>query len=290
MNIVSVTLFLSISLPALYASGYCNEVTSLSDQLIQQIKQQNATNSLPMPRRTSVLGDGYGGEGYTVFPLLSNKTTSTTAILIHGLGGTGQEWGFLSLALSFFSLNFVKFIIPTAPMRNVTLLKQTLPSWFDVFLAGTQGLQVDRAQLLDSVARIDRIVRGEHDTGVDYDRIFLVGASQGGGVALSTFLRSPFPLGGCISIASWLPLHEEYPDQLSTKINNKHILLIHVSPHLTSLLYLFVFLLSVTNKRDPIMNLCVLFTFHRERRTELYPLHMPRTACTISINLASRSI
>lgn len=177
--------------------------------------------------RQAVVGDGYGGQGYTVLPVLREEEPAT-AILVHGLGGTGEEWGFVSLALSFFSLNYVKFIIPTAPTRSVTYLNQTLPSWYDIFFIGDFRATLNRTQLLASVARIDNIIAGEVSLGVDPRRIFLIGFSQGGGVALTSFLRNPFDLGGCIGVATWLPLDNEYPAQLSTNVSDKQILLMHV--------------------------------------------------------------
>lgn len=177
-------------------------------------------------------GDGYGGEGYVVHPLVRNGI-NTTAILIHGLGGTGEELGLLSLALSFFSLNSVKFIIPTAPTRKVSILRQRLPSWFDIFSLDERLMfDINETELLQSVTRINDIVNGEKNAGVDSEHIFLIGFSQGGAVALTSFLRSPVPLAGCIGIATWLPLDNEYPAQLSSGseiLNSKQILFLHVS-------------------------------------------------------------
>lgn len=177
--------------------------------------------------RQTVAGDGYGGQGYTVLPVLRDERPAT-AILVHGLGGTGEEWGFVSLALSFFSLNYVKFIIPTAPTRSVAYLKKTLPSWYDIYSIGDFRAVLNRTQLLESVNRVDSIIEGEVDVGVDPRRIFLIGFSQGGGVALTSFLRNPLNLGGCIGVATWLPLDNEYPAQLSANISDKQILLMHV--------------------------------------------------------------
>lgn len=178
--------------------------------------------------RQAISGDSHGGQGYTVLPLLSDEPPAT-AILVHGLGGTGKEWGYVSLALSFFSLNFVKFVIPTAPTVPVTYLNETLPSWYDIFTISDFGSQVNNTELLVSVARINGIIAGEKAAGVDYSRIFIIGFSQGGGVAITTFLRSKFPLAGCVGVATWLPRLDLYPRKLSNVTKHKQVLFIHVS-------------------------------------------------------------
>lgn len=183
--------------------------------------------TIPTARQT-VDGDGYGGEGYTVLPLLSDEPQAT-AIIIHGLGGTGQEWGVISLALSFFSLNYVKFIIPSAPVQPVTYLDENMPSWFDISRLTRNSANVDRDQLLSSMDRIHAIIRGEVRSGVEAERIFIIGFSQGGALALTSFLRSRWKIGGCVGVATWLPLHTEYPQARSSKIENKDILMLHVS-------------------------------------------------------------
>lgn len=195
----------------------------------QVLSPQDVSLESAITSRQTIKGDGYGGEGYTVLPVLRNEKPPCTAILIHGLGGTGEEWGFISLALSFFSLNYVKFIIPSAERRNVTYLGETLPSWFNIFRRSGLTTRLNREELLDSVGRMNNIIKGEIDNGVPSERIFVIGFSQGGAVALTTFLRSSRTLAGVIGVATWLPLDKEYPDLLSDKIRKRDTLLIHVS-------------------------------------------------------------
>lgn len=238
--------------------------------------------SFPAISRQSVSGDGYGGTGFTVMPVLRNEEPAT-AILIHGLGGTGEELGFVSLALSFFSLNYVKFILPTAPTRPVTYLgNKELPSWYDIFIIRDFGASVNRTELLESVARVDRIIEGEIKAGVPQNRIFVLGFSQGGGVALTTFLRSSFNLAGCIGVATWLPLAVDYPELLSPTASNKQILLLHVCYHATFSFLLFflksLFLLIFTNPHVGFLCRCIsqlfIFFLNRVLRTPPCPYLM----------------
>lgn len=180
--------------------------------------------------RQTVVGDGYGGEGFTILPVLRNEQPATV-IMLHGLGGTGEEWAYVSLAMSFFSLNFVKFIIPTAPMQPVFALSRSAPTWFDILPPFNLTYNVNATQLRQSVTRVNQIVSGEISAGVAGRRIFLIGFSEGGAVALTTFLKSPTRLAGCVGIASWLPFENEYPDKLSNRIQDTKLLLMHVRCH-----------------------------------------------------------
>lgn len=213
---ISIFLFFSLLLTCIIAT----------EQILppQEISLENTITS-----RQTVKGDGYGGEGYTVLPVLRNEKPPCTAILIHGLGGSGEEWGFISLALSFFSLNYVKFIIPSAERRDVTYLNERLPSWFNIFRRSGLTTTLNKEELLNSADRMNKIIKGEIDAGVPSERIFVIGFSQGGAVALTTFLRSERTLAGVIGVATWLPLDNEYPGALSDKIRKRDTLLIHVS-------------------------------------------------------------
>lgn len=184
--------------------------------------------ALTINGRQKLSGDGHGGKGYTILPLLRDEPPATV-IMIHGLGGTGEEWGFVSLAMSFFSLNYVKFIVPRASDQYVTYLDKEIPSWYDIRFIRDYQTRVNNTQLLESVDRIYDIIRGEIQAGVQPNRIVVVGFSQGGGLALTAFLRSPFDLAGCVGVATWLPNDDLYPTHLSPTVADKQILLMHVS-------------------------------------------------------------
>ncbi|PXF50067.1 Acyl-protein thioesterase 1 [Gracilariopsis chorda] len=197
---------------------------------------------LPVPTdRQPRQGDGVGGEGYTILPVLRNEQPATV-IILHGMGSTGEAWGFLSLALSFFSLNYVKFIIPTAPLTHVTYLDKQLRSWYDIrtfrqsaaanlsSLTPAQLLNlvdIDRPQFDNAVERVNDIIRSEVERGVNPQRILLLGFSQGGALALHAFLRSPWSLAAVIGVATWIPFIQEYPSAMSPATRNRHMLLMH---------------------------------------------------------------
>ncbi len=171
--------------------------------------------------------DGYGGPGSSI-PAIATEGKPATVIVLHGLGGTGQEWATLFLPVSLLSLTYVKFILPTAPLKPVTYLETSMPSWFDIESLGPEE-KISRGDLFASTDRVNNIVEGEIKAGTPSNRIFIMGFSQGGAVALTTFLRSRYTLGGCMAVATWLPLRGDYPTKLSSKIKERKTLMIHVS-------------------------------------------------------------
>lgn len=222
-------LFLKVIYTIILASlvAHAAKPASCADDSTNSAALSALHRQFPELARQTISGDGYGGEGFTVLPVLRSEVPAT-AIMLHGLGGSGEEWGFVSLALSFFSLNFVKFIIPTAPSRNVVYLNKTIPSWFDIYSLRNLTHLINTGQLLESKRRIDRIIRGEISAGVSFDRIFIIGFSQGGALALTTFLRGQYNIAGCMGVATWLPLPDDYPEKLSKRIRNRRVLLLHV--------------------------------------------------------------
>jgi predicted esterase len=135
----------------------------------------------------------------------------------------------LCVAISYFSLNYVKFILPTAPMDYVTYQNITTHSWFNIGNLDSLMSSEDRPSLLNSVARIERIMQGEIESGVPPEHIFILGFSQGGAVGLTTYLRTKLQIGGFIGISTWLPLPQDYPAALSNATTNSVISLQHVS-------------------------------------------------------------
>lgn len=167
-------------------------------------------------------GDGYGGNGFTVSPLVAENTA--TVIILHGLGGNGHEWGYLAVVIAILDLNYCKFILPSADSATVSYLGDAvMPSWFDIY-AVREDAKEDKVGLLKSSKRIEKIIQAEIANGVPSTRIFVVGFSQGGALATTVFLRSPVKLAGMIGISTWAPLSRSYPSELSNATANSPIL------------------------------------------------------------------
>ena len=98
--------------------------------------------------------------------------------------------------------------------------------WSDIYGLSPEDKE-DRVGLDESANRIHAIVQKEIDAGVHPSKVILVGFSQGGAVALHAALRSPHALGGCVAMSTWLPLHADYPEQLSATAKKLQILQVY---------------------------------------------------------------
>lgn len=135
---------------------------------------------------------------------------SATVIFLHGLGDTGHGWAPVMKILAR-SLPFVKFILPHAPSRPVTLnYGMAMPAWFDIVTLEEGDDRQDQAGLFHTRKAIEEIVEGERKGGIPAERIILGGFSQGGAVSLLTGLTSSIRLGGILCCSGYLPLHKTF--------------------------------------------------------------------------------
>lgn len=119
---------------------------------------------------------------------------------------------------------YCKFILPTAPTQPVTMnMGMPMPSWYDIV-----GLDVRSNEkckgLPESRARIEGILKEEHETtGLPYSRMVLAGFSQGGALSLFTGLQLEQSLAGVVVLSGYLPAAAQFkPTQLSTPVWHGH--------------------------------------------------------------------
>jgi len=132
---------------------------------------------------------------------------SATVVICHGVGDTSKGLAFLASHLSA-SFPYVKFILPTAPTRKVTMNKNIpMPSWFDI--VGQDKLSNEVCNGLAGSRRIiTSIVKSEIDMGIRSNRIVLAGFSQGGALSLHTGMQldgAHRPLAGIVVMSGYLP-------------------------------------------------------------------------------------
>jgi len=171
-------------------------------------------------------GDGSGGAGAVLHPLLV-RTPAASVVVLHGTGGSGDNWSYLALALSLLRLNAVRWVLPTAPARAGAASAPRRPSWFRV-LGVTEGAPEDEANIVAASRRVAGLVAAEVDRGVPADRVFVLGFSQGGAVALTHALRSRVRVGGTVVLSGWLPLRKRYPEAVHAANAESPILMLHV--------------------------------------------------------------
>ncbi len=127
-------------------------------------------------------------------------------IWLHGLGADGYDFEPLLRDWELTEQLAVRFVLPHAPRRPVTLNGGMLMrAWYDIydlnFSSGEdrEGIESARQHLLDLIAR-------EEARGIPSEHIMVAGFSQGGAVALHTALRFARPLAGVLALSSYLPL------------------------------------------------------------------------------------
>ncbi|CAE7387391.1 LYPLA1 [Symbiodinium microadriaticum] len=136
-------------------------------------------------------------------------------IWLHGLGDTGQGWSTTAPALQQMGLPMLRFLFPTAPLRGIGS-KGLRHSWYDVPTLDPDEIsrQASPPGLLESAGDVLGLVEPHVRRGIPPNRIFLVGYSQGGGLALAAALRAPRRLGGVLMLSSWVaePLPDDFKD------------------------------------------------------------------------------
>jgi phospholipase/carboxylesterase len=129
-----------------------------------------------------------------------------TLIVLHGLGADGTDFIPMCDALDLASVGPVRFVMPRAPERPVTINNgMRMRAWYDILAADLQRRE-DVSGLRDSVHQVHALLDRERARGVPAHRIVLAGFSQGCAVALLAGLRYPDRLAGLAGLSGYLPL------------------------------------------------------------------------------------
>lgn len=130
-------------------------------------------------------------------------TESAAVILLHGLGADGQD--LLPLSEELGLPEDVRWLAPDAPVRPVTANGgMDMRAWFDIY-GFDASAPVDTRGIAQSVVGVHDLIDHLCQQGVQAERIFLLGFSQGGVVALHAALSHAQRLGGVIGLSTWLP-------------------------------------------------------------------------------------
>ena len=139
---------------------------------------------------------------------------TATVVFLHGLGDTSYGWAEGIWALgSYENLDHVKFILPTADVRPVTMNNNfPCPAWFDI--TGLESRANETCSGLDeSCNRIIDICQDEIDNyGIPSNRIVIGGFSQGGALSLFTSLSRAFQPAGVVCMSGYLPRANTFLD------------------------------------------------------------------------------
>ena len=129
--------------------------------------------------------------------VIGPEHATASLLLFHGLGADGADLAPLAEHLS---AGPWRFLFPDAPIRPVALAGgMRVRAWYDMDPAGggVEGLEA-------SVAFARSLLEAEIERGVPPERIVVGGFSQGGVVALETFLAFPRRLAGVVALSTYL--------------------------------------------------------------------------------------
>eukprot|EP01103_Thecamoeba_quadrilineata_P012374 TRINITY_DN3181_c0_g1_i1.p1 TRINITY_DN3181_c0_g1~~TRINITY_DN3181_c0_g1_i1.p1 ORF type:complete len:234 (-),score=19.81 TRINITY_DN3181_c0_g1_i1:19-720(-) len=133
-------------------------------------------------------------------PALAKHTS--TLVVLHGLGADGSDLAPIAQALQNRGLHHIKFILPTAPMRPVSINNGMLmPAWYDI----NHTFSDDMVGLEDSRNTIEALIKSEEEEGIPSTRVALTGFSQGAALSIFAGLSHKKPLAGVIALSGYLP-------------------------------------------------------------------------------------
>ena len=129
-----------------------------------------------------------------------------SVIWLHGLGADGHNFEPIIPDLQPFSDKGLRFILPHAPLRPVTLFNgMPARAWFDLFMRnGEYGFI--QSEIDAMAAELQHIVTTEMaDFHLRSEQIILAGFSQGGAMAVYAALHLKENIGGVIGLSTFLP-------------------------------------------------------------------------------------
>jgi len=129
-----------------------------------------------------------------------------TVIVLHGLGDSGHGFAPVAEELDLSALGPVRFVLPHAPERPVTVNGgYVMRAWYDIL--GTDLARVeDEPGLRQSVTEIEALIARENARGIASSHIVLMGFSQGCAMTLLAGLRHRERLAGLAGLSGYLPL------------------------------------------------------------------------------------
>lgn len=146
------------------------------------------------------------------------RSPAAAVIWLHGLGADGLHFASIVKYLGLANRR-VRFILPHAPMRSVSVNKgEVTRAWFDI-LSDDYLSKEDHEGIKKSTQIVEGLIKEQIDKGIQSNKIILAGFSQGGALCLYAGLRSQYKLGGILALSSYLPS----PHKLTLQASEENI-------------------------------------------------------------------
>lgn len=151
------------------------------------------------------------GTTITVSPK-NESDQSGLVVISHGLGDTAEGFADVAQMLSK-QMPHLKFVLPTAPTQPVTMnMGMPMPSWYDI--TGLDERSNENCKGIDeSQKTVTYILDKEHEEyKLPYQRMVLMGFSQGGALSLFTGMHLPKEkkLGGIVVMSGYLAAKAQF--------------------------------------------------------------------------------
>lgn len=164
-------------------------------------------------------------------PVIIEKGNGTTlgaaVIWLHGLGADGHDFETIVAQMLLPPEVRIRFVFPNAPVRPVTINNGVrMRSWYDIAMS-EDGFTTDEAELRESSAYLESLVKDLLEADTPPERLFLAGFSQGGAVALHTALRTRYLLSGVIALSTYLPLEDKIESEMNRQQASTDVFMAH---------------------------------------------------------------
>ncbi|KAJ3030310.1 UNVERIFIED_CONTAM: hypothetical protein HDU68_009463 [Siphonaria sp. JEL0065] len=111
----------------------------------------------------------------------------------------------------------VKWVLPNAPSIPITLNGgYRMPGWYDIISLDHTKRKEDEKGMLETVEKINKLIKEEIASGIKSKRIVLGGFSQGSAMSLLTALKTDIKLGGIVGLSGYLPLADKAEEFATT--------------------------------------------------------------------------
>jgi len=154
---------------------------------------------------------------------------SISIIWLHGLGADGFDFAPIVPELVRRQWPAIRFIFPHAPVRPVTINNGVrMRAWYDI-KSFDFNQRADETGVRESIVQVEALIARENARGVPASRIFVIGFSQGGAIALATGLRREAGLAGIVALSTYLPMADTTAHEMTSAGKNTPIFFAHGS-------------------------------------------------------------
>ncbi|NQY41835.1 MAG: alpha/beta hydrolase [Legionellales bacterium] len=148
---------------------------------------------------------------------------SSVIIFLHGLGALAQDLMSIVPNLSLPSSTY--FVFPQAPQRPITINGNiVMPGWYDISEVKLNSKE-DEQGILESNNLIQNLIE-KMENYVSVNKIYILGFSQGGAMAIYSGITYPKKIGGIACLSGYAPLNKNLTE-LDHNDNSTNIFMAH---------------------------------------------------------------